>query len=169
MLIVVALGVRYIYWCVHIDVRLCYICLIRLSHAHTDVIIVPPINSSMYICVSVAFVLFFSCDNIRLLSITILLIRSSRVCRRGISNIENSLEKSMIVLQLASSSALQVSHMSLCPAAHMIWISFEYLRQLYIVTKFITLVFAITCLDDMVNDSCRGDCSYSVALLTVLI
>ena len=46
-----------------IAVRLCCICVIHLSHSHTDVIVVLLINSYIvrtYICVSVAFVLFFS-------------------------------------------------------------------------------------------------------------
>ena len=48
--------------CVHIDVLLCCIYVIRLSHTHTDVIVDLLINSSMCICVSVAFALFFSCE-----------------------------------------------------------------------------------------------------------
>ena len=48
--------------CVHIAVRLCCACIIHLSHIHADVIVDLLINNSMYICVSVAFVLFFSCE-----------------------------------------------------------------------------------------------------------
>ena len=47
--------------CVHIAVRLCCACVIHLAHTHANVIVDLVINSSMYICVSVAFVLFFSC------------------------------------------------------------------------------------------------------------
>ena len=47
---------------VHIAVRLCCIGVIHLSHTHTDVIVVSLLNTSMYICVSVAFVLFCSCE-----------------------------------------------------------------------------------------------------------
>ena len=48
--------------CVHIVVRLCCACIIHLSRTHADVIVYLVINSSMYICVSVAFDLFFSCE-----------------------------------------------------------------------------------------------------------
>ena len=47
--------------CVHITIRLCCICVIHLPHTYTDVIDVLLINSSMYICVSVAFVLLSVC------------------------------------------------------------------------------------------------------------
>ena len=46
----------------HIAVRLYCIYVIHLSHTHADVIVDLLINSSMYISVSVAFVLFFSCE-----------------------------------------------------------------------------------------------------------
>ena len=48
--------------CVHIAVSLCCARVIHLSHTHTDVIPDLPIYSSMYMCVSVAFVLLFSCE-----------------------------------------------------------------------------------------------------------
>ena len=57
-------GVRRFYYCVFMCVylsccvRLRYVRLMHLSHTHTDIIVVLLINSSMYICVSVAFVLF---------------------------------------------------------------------------------------------------------------
>ena len=45
----------------HIGVRLYFVCIIHLSHTHTDVIVGLLINSSMYICFSVGFALFISC------------------------------------------------------------------------------------------------------------
>ena len=48
------------YLLVRICVRLCCICVIHLSHTHTDVVVVLFINRATYICVGVAFVLFFS-------------------------------------------------------------------------------------------------------------
>ena len=41
------------------SVRSCCACIIQLSHTHIDVIVGLLINSSMYICVSEAFILFF--------------------------------------------------------------------------------------------------------------
>ena len=46
--------------CVHIAIRLFCIGINHLSHTHTTVVVGLLINSSMYICVSVAFALFFS-------------------------------------------------------------------------------------------------------------
>ena len=46
--------------CLHIAVRLCCVCVIHPSHTHTDVIVCLLITSSVYVCVSGAFVLFFS-------------------------------------------------------------------------------------------------------------
>ena len=48
--------------CVHITVRLCCVCVIHLSYTHTDVIVGLLIYSSIYMCTSVPFVLFFSCE-----------------------------------------------------------------------------------------------------------
>ena len=66
MLIVFGLGIFFMYLlvriCVHIAVRLCCVCIIHLSHAHTVVIVGLLIHSSMYICISVAFVLLSSCE-----------------------------------------------------------------------------------------------------------
>ena len=55
MYLLVCMNIR-----IHIGVRLCCICVIHLSHTHTDVIVDLLINSSMCIYVSVAFALFFS-------------------------------------------------------------------------------------------------------------
>ena len=51
-----------VYICVHNVVRLCCVYIIPLSHFHTDVIVDLLINSSVYICVSESFVLFFLCE-----------------------------------------------------------------------------------------------------------
>ena len=61
-LIVVALGVRCIYSSVSAFVHLCCACVIHLSHTHTDGVVDLLINVSMYICVSMAFILFCSCE-----------------------------------------------------------------------------------------------------------
>ena len=60
MLTVAGLGVRCIYYCIHIAVRLCCVCVIHRSYTNIDVIVDLLINT--YICVSVTFVLFFSCE-----------------------------------------------------------------------------------------------------------
>ena len=50
--------------CVHIDVRLCCIYVIHLSHAHNDVIVALLINTSMYIwLVRLLFYSFHGNDN----------------------------------------------------------------------------------------------------------
>ena len=47
------------YLCIAQIRHLRYVCILHLSHAHSDVIVGLLINSSKYICVSMAFVLFF--------------------------------------------------------------------------------------------------------------
>ena len=54
--------------CVHIAVRLCCVCVIHFSHNHTDVIVGLLINNLMHICISVAFVLFSSCERYKVVS-----------------------------------------------------------------------------------------------------
>ena len=71
MLFVVALACSiYLLVCisVHFAFRLCCICVIHLYHTNTDVIVALLINSSMYICASVAFVLFCSCERYQVVS-----------------------------------------------------------------------------------------------------
>ena len=48
--------------CVHIVVSFCCVWFTSFSHAHTDVIVRLFTNSSMYVRVSVVFILLFSCD-----------------------------------------------------------------------------------------------------------
>ena len=61
----VVIGVRcsmYLLVCICVDIAVRSYYVIHISHTHTDVIVRLLINSSMDICVIVAFVLFFSCE-----------------------------------------------------------------------------------------------------------
>ena len=67
LMLTVAVQCEYI--CVQIIISLCCVCVIRLSHAHTVVIVGLLKSSSMYICVGVTFVLFFSCESYQVVSL----------------------------------------------------------------------------------------------------
>ena len=47
---------------------LMFVCVVHFTHAHTYVIVVLVINSSIHICVSVAFTLLFSCERYMVVS-----------------------------------------------------------------------------------------------------